>query len=138
MPALPVETEISFKKAFWIGLFQCLAIVPGTSRSGATILGASLVGVSRPGAAEFSFFLAVPVMIGASGIKLCTFFAYLLQGEVALPPVAWVLLAVGTLTAYLVSLVTIRFLTDFVKRHSFLPFGIYRILLGGAVLLAFF
>lgn len=133
LPSVSSTNEITAKHALAIGAFQALSILPGTSRSGSTILGASLMGVSRPCATEFSFFLAIPVMLGAGGIKLLGFFSYL-SGGIPLPPVAWLLLLLGALTAFLVSLIAIRFLTDFIKRHSFVPFGIYRILLGSLVL----
>lgn len=118
-------------QAFGIGLFQTLALIPGTSRSGATILGALLLGVSRPVGAKFSFFLAIPVMIGASGVKLVKFF---LQGGGF---VGWELfyLLLGGGIAFLVSLLTIRFLMRFVEKHNFKGFGWYRILLGGLVIL---
>lgn len=119
---------LTLPRAAGIGLFQCLAIIPGTSRSGATILGALLLGVDRPGAAEFSFFLAIPTMLGASLLKLWQF-----RGT-ALTPNEGVMLAVGCLTAFLVSLPVIRGLMDFVKNHTFSPFGIYRIVLGLLVL----
>ncbi len=124
--ALPV------KKAFSVGLFQVLSLIPGTSRSGSTILGAMLVDVSRPAAAEFSFFLAIPVMLGASLLKLVK---YVAEVGLAFSTVEWVTMLVGTVTAFVVSLVAIRFLTGFVRRHSFASFGWYRIVLGALVLL---
>lgn len=131
-------TEVlSCRTAWQIGLFQALSLVPGTSRSGATILGAMLLGLSRPAAAEFSFFLAVPVMAGAGGIKALGFASFLKGSGSALPSVAWGLLAVGCVTAFAVSAVSIRFLTDHVKRHRFSVFGYYRIALGALVLLYF-
>ena len=127
---VPLEGQITKKTAIGIGFFQVLALIPGTSRSGATMLGGTLLGLPRERAAEFSFFLAIPTMLGASALKCAKFFSEgnaLLQEEVRM-------LAVGALAAFLVSLVTIRFLLGFVKRHGFLGFGIYRILLGVAVL----
>ncbi len=118
--------EISFKKAVGIGLFQALSLVPGTSRSGSTILGASVLSVSRTAAAEFSFFLAVPVMLGASALKVLKFF---LDGG-GFGAVEILYLAVGCVVAFGVSMAAIKFLTDFVKKHSFSAFGIYRIILG--------
>ena len=118
--------EISFKKAVGIGLFQALSLVPGTSRSGSTILGASILSVSRTAAAEFSFFLAVPVMLGASALKVLKFF---LDGG-GFGAVELLYLAVGCAVAFGVSMAAIKFLTDFVKKHSFSAFGIYRIILG--------
>lgn len=120
------------KKAFAIGCFQVLSLIPGTSRSGSTILGAMLVDVSRPAAAEFSFFLAIPVMLGASGLKILK---YVLEGGLAFTGVEWITMIVGILTAFVVSLVAIRFLTGFVRKHSFAAFGWYRIILGALVLL---
>lgn len=119
---------IDYKTAVVVGLFQALAMIPGTSRSGATILGALLLGVSRTAAAEFSFFLAVPTMLGASALKTVKFgFDYSEEELIAL--------AVGMLTAFLVSLAAIKFLMKFVKNHSFKSFGWYRIILGAVVLL---
>ncbi len=129
--------EISCKTAILIGVFQMLSMIPGTSRSGSTILGSMLMGLSRTAAAEFSFFMAIPVMIGASGIKLLGFFEYVGSASVAVPWEAWAILAVACAVSFLVSLVAIRFLMDFVKRHSFAPFGVYRIALGAFVLLYF-
>ncbi len=115
--------DITYLKAFEIGLFQMLALIPGTSRSGSTILGASILGVSRTAASEFSFFLAVPVMAGASLLKLLDFAGTVTATEIAV-------LITGTLVAFLVSLAAIKFLMSFVSRHSFAPFGVYRIILG--------
>ena len=123
--------DITPADAIKVGLFQVLSLIPGTSRSGATILGGLLIGISRPTAALFSFFLGFPTMLGAGALKLfkfCTSGASLTGAECAT-------LTVGTLTAFLVSLAILRFLTDFVRRHTFSPFGVYRILLGVAVLL---
>lgn len=122
--------DITVRDALKIGAFQVLALVPGTSRSGATILGGLLLGISRPTAALFSFFLGVPTMVGAGGLKAVKFF---LSGA-SLTAAEWVTLGVGTLTAFLLSLAALRFLTDFVRRHTFSAFGIYRIVLGVAVL----
>ncbi len=123
--------EITARDAFLIGCFQVLSLIPGTSRSGSTILGASLLGIGRTAAAEFSFFMAIPVMAGACLLKGAKF---LLSGNGISATEAAVLVA-GTLTAFLVSLTVIRFLLDFVRRHSFLAFGWYRIALGAVVLL---
>ncbi len=123
--------EITYRTAFIIGLFQLIAaIFPGTSRSGATILGALLIGVSRTVAAEFTFFLAIPVMLGASLLKLARF-GFSFTGSEAM------ILAAGMFTAFLVSLVVIRFLMGYIKKHDFKVFGWYRILLGIIVLLYF-
>ena len=109
-----------------------LALIPGTSRSGSTILGATLLGVSRSVAAEFSFFMAIPVMLGASGLKLVK---YLLSGEARFTAQEWVMLAVATVVAFVVSLIVIRGLMAFIKKHTFAAFGWYRIALGVVVLL---
>ena len=127
--------ELSFGTALCIGAFQALSIVPGTSRSGSTILGSMLMGVSRTTAAEFSFFMAFPVMVGASGIKALGFLSYVGEASVSVPEMAWVTLAVGCIVSFAVSMLAIRFLMDFVKKHSFAPFGVYRIVLGVIVLL---
>ena len=124
--------DISYGKALGIGAFQMLALIPGTSRSGSTILGATLLGVSRSVAAEFSFFMAIPVMLGASGLKLVK---YLLSGEARFTAQEWVMLAVATVVAFVVSLIVIRGLMAFIKKHSFAAFGWYRIALGAVVLL---
>ncbi len=125
--------ELSYKKALGVGLFQSLALIPGTSRSGSTIMGASLLGISRTAAAEFSFFLALPVMCGASGLKLLKFF---LKGNSFTMDEVLILL-VGCITAFVVSLIAIKFLMNFVRKHSFAPFGVYRIILGIVVILYF-
>lgn len=124
--------KLSFQDALIIGLFQLIAAVfPGTSRSGATILGGLLIGVSRTVAAEFTFFLAIPVMLGASLLKIVKF-GFSFTGMEAL------LLLTGMLVAFLVSLLVIRFLMDYIKRHDFKAFGWYRIVLGALVLVYFF
>ncbi|OFK23724.1 undecaprenyl-diphosphate phosphatase [Olsenella sp. HMSC062G07] len=122
--------ELGWGTAIGIGLFQVLSIVPGTSRSGSTIIGGLILGCSRAVAAEFTFFLAVPVMVGASGLRLVK---YVLKGNGFAPDETLILL-VGCLVAFLVSLAAIRFLMGFVKRHDFRPFGWYRIALGVAVI----
>ena len=119
--------------AMIIGVSQCLSLVPGTSRSGATILGGILAGVSRGTAAEFSFFMAIPTMVGASGIKLLKFF---LSG-VSFTAMDMLILLVGCTVSYIVSLLVIKGLMNYVRKHSFSAFGIYRIVLGIAVLLYF-
>ena len=120
-------SQISYQIAFAIGIFQALSLVPGTSRSGSTILGAIIIGVSRVTAAEFSFYLAVPVMFGASLIKLLKFGFSFTGAEAAV-------LAAGMITAFAVSLAAIKFLMGYVRRHDFSAFGWYRIVLGAAVL----
>ncbi len=122
--------EIDYRTALLIGAFQCLALIPGTSRSGSTILGAIILGVARPAGAEFSFFLAIPTMLGASALKLLKF---LLSG-VSATGTELLLLAVGCAVSFLVSLLVIRSLVEHVRKHSFRVFGIYRIVLGGIVL----
>ena len=125
--------DITVGQSLAIGVFQMLAIIPGTSRSGSTILGSMLIGLSRTAAAEFSFFMAIPAMAGASLIKALGFVSYVAEFDVAVPALAWVILAVGCAVAFGVSMVAIKFLTDFVKKHSFIPFGVYRIILGAAL-----
>ncbi len=122
------------KTALGIGAFQMLSLVPGTSRSGSTILGASVLGVERSVAAEFSFFLAIPIMLGASGLK---FLKYVLKVGLTMSGTELLVLAVGLVTAFAVSVIAIKFLMSFVRRHSFAPFGVYRIVLGALVLLYF-
>ena len=125
--------EISPKLAFGIGAFQMLALIPGTSRSGSTILGASLLGTSRTVAAEFSFFMAIPVMFGASGLKLLKAAA---DGVLsAFTWLEWACLLTGFVVSFLVSVLVIRFLMDFIKKHDFKVFGWYRIALGGVLIL---
>ncbi len=121
---------MTYKTALIIGAFQVLSIIPGTSRSGATILGAMLIGCSREIAAEFSFFLAIPVMVGVSFLKLVTFEGVITSSD-------WMILAVSMVTAYIVSMIAVKFLTSFVKRHDFKVFGWYRIILGAAVIAYF-
>jgi undecaprenyl-diphosphatase len=135
--SLAVESaeDITYGQAMLIGCFQVLSIVPGTSRSGSTILGSMLLGLSRTAGAEFSFFMAIPAMVGASGIKILGFLGYVLDSNAMIPLDAWIVLAVGCLVSFVVSLVAIRFLMDFLKKHSFASFGVYRILLGALVLL---
>lgn len=129
---LPLKTtsDITYKHALIIGAFQVLSLIPGTSRSGATILGALLIGVARPAGAEFTFYLAIPVMAGASAIKLLKFFmesGALTGGELGY-------LLIGAAVAFAVSLAAIKFLMNFVKKHDFTLFGWYRIALGAIVI----
>ena len=128
--ALDDMNSMTYKTALIIGLFQVLSIIPGTSRSGATILGAMLIGCSRGLAAEFSFFLAIPVMFGVSFLKIITN-DYVMNGE------AWILLAVAMVVAYVVSLISVKFLVNYVRNHDFKVFGWYRIVLGVVVILFF-
>lgn len=119
--------EIGFADAFLIGCFQALAIVPGTSRSGATILGARLLGISRPAATTFSFYLSVPAMLGAGGLKVVKY----LSAGAALPEAkSLAVIALGCAVSFGVSMLAVEFLRGFVRKHSFIPFGIYRIALG--------
>ncbi|HEQ3803964.1 undecaprenyl-diphosphate phosphatase [Streptococcus pyogenes] len=130
-PAVTELARMSYKTAFFIGCFQVLSIVPGTSRSGATILGAIILGTSRTVAADFTFFLAIPTMFGYSGLKAVKFF---LNGH-HLDFAQVLILLVASLTAFVVSLLAIRFLTDYVKKHDFTIFGKYRIVLGSLLLI---
>lgn len=134
-PRVECVEEMTWGTALAVGCFQALSIVPGTSRSGSTILGSMLLGISRTAAAEFSFFMAIPVMLGASGIKTLGFLSFIKESNTVIPPMAWITLGVGCLVSFAVSMIAIRFLMDFVKKHSFAPFGVYRIALGAIVLL---
>lgn len=129
-PRVKKLTELTYKDAFLIGLFQALSLIPGTSRSGSTILGGITIGTSRRVASEFTFFLAVPAMLGASFLKILKF-------GFAFSAMEFVILINGMITAFVVSLLVIRFLMDFIKKHNFNVFGIYRIILGAIVLAAF-
>ncbi len=132
-PRLSHVDQVTYRDALLIGAFQVLSIIPGTSRSGSTILGGMLLGLSRGVAAEFSFFLAIPTMVGASLLKIVKF----IGTGVGINGQEVVILLLGCLVSFLVSVVTIRFLMDFVKRHTFSAFGIYRIALGALVLIYF-
>lgn len=129
-PAVERLDDITYKTAFIIGLFQALSMIPGTSRSGATIVGALLIGVSRTAAAEFTFFLAVPTMVGASALKLVKFGIDFTSGEIFT-------LVLGMVVAFVVSLLCIKWLMSFIKKHDFKAFGWYRIVLGIIVILYF-
>lgn len=133
--SFPVDNvgNITYKLAFLVGMFQVLSLIPGTSRSGATILGALLIGFSRSTAAEFSFFMAIPTMAGASFLKGVKFF---LEGN-TMSSVEFAILATAFVSAFAVSLVAIKYLTDYVKKHTFSSFGVYRIILGVLVLVYF-
>ena len=132
-PAIKKVGQIDYKTALLIGAFQCLSLIPGTSRSGSTILGAILLGVSRSAASEFSFFMAIPTMLGASAIKGLKF---MLSGVTATGMEIAVLI-VGCVVSFVVSLLVIKALMEYVRKHSFSAFGVYRIVLG-AVVLAYF
>lgn len=129
-PGITDMNDMTYKTALLIGLFQVLSIVPGTSRSGATILGAMIIGCSRGIAAEFSFFLAIPVMFGVSLLKIVTLETMPSMGEI------WLLL-IGMAVAYVVSMLTVKFLVGFVRKHDFKVFGYYRIVLG-VIVIAYF
>ena len=129
-PTINSLNELSYKTAFFIGLFQVLSLIPGTSRSGATILGAIILGTSRFIAAEFSFFLSIPVMFGASILKIYKFGFSFTSSEL-------VILLIGMTTAFIVSIFTIKFLINYIKKHDFKVFGWYRIALGLVVIIYF-
>lgn len=126
--------DISYKKAIQVGVFQLLSLVPGTSRSGSTIIGGLLIGLERSVAAEFTFYLAIPVMIGASLLKLIK---YILRMGFVFNANELLILAVGCAVAFVVSILVIRFLMSYIKKHNFVPFGYYRIALGILVLAYF-
>ena len=130
--SLPTKTlsELTYKKSLAIGAFQMLSLIPGTSRSGSTIIGASILGCERPVAAEFSFFMAIPVMLGASLLKLVKFGFDFTSTEL-------VVMAVGVVTAFVVSIAAIKFLMDYIRKRDFSVFGWYRIVLGIIVLIWF-
>ena len=132
----PVRTvdDIDWRTALKIGLFQCLAIIPGTSRSGATIIGGMLTGCSRTAAAEFTFFLAIPIMLGWGLVKVLK---YLVLGSLVMTGTEIVVLLVGIVTAFVVSVLSIKFLMGYIKRNDFTAFGIYRIIVGIVVLVYF-
>ncbi|MGN0521792.1 MAG: undecaprenyl-diphosphate phosphatase, partial [Eubacterium sp.] len=129
-PKTETLDDISYKTAFIIGLFQVLSMIPGTSRSGATIIGALIIGVSRTAAAEFTFFLAVPTMVGASALKLVKYGFDFSSQEI-------IVLLVGMAVAFAVSVIVIKFLMSFIKKHDFTAFGWYRIVLG-IIVIAYF
>ena len=126
-------SQIDYRTALLLGAFQCLSLIPGTSRSGSTILGAIILGIARPAGAEFSFFMAIPTMLGASALKLLKF---LMEGVQA-TGIEIMVLIVGCIVSFIVSLMVIRGLMAFVRKRSFAVFGIYRIILGDVVLLYF-
>lgn len=134
-PRIESFEELDYRTALIIGIFQVLAMIPGTSRSGATILGGILAGTSRFVAAEFSFFLAIPTMLGASALRLVKYF--IVDGQ-SFGGEEWAILITGMAVAFLVSVAAIKFLMNFVKKHDFKPFGWYRIILGIIVLICAF
>ncbi len=127
IPRIDTIEEMDYKTVLIIGLFQVLALIPGTSRSGATIVGGLILGASRKVSAEFTFFLAIPVMFGASLLKLIGFGFEYTSDEL-------IILAVGMISAFVVSIFAIKFLVGYIKKHSFSAFGVYRIILGIAVI----
>lgn len=129
-PKVGSIADITYKTALYIGLFQALSLIPGTSRSGSTILGAIIIGVSRVAAAEFSFYMAVPVMFGASLIKLLKFGLSFTGTEL-------LILLVGMATAFIVSVIAIKFLMSYIKKRDFTAFGYYRIVLGVVIVTYF-
>lgn len=129
-PKTEALNSLTYKTALFIGMFQILALIPGTSRSGTTILGAVILGCSRYVAAEFSFFMAVPVMLGASFLKILKFGLNFAPHELAV-------LAVGMITAFVVSIFALKFLVGYVRKHDFKAFGYYRIVLGVVIILYF-
>lgn len=126
--------DISYRKAFEVGVFQLFSLVPGTSRSGSTIIGGLLIGLERSVAAEFTFYLAIPVMIGASLLKLIK---YVMRMGFVFDSNELLILTVGCIVAFIVSIIVIRFLMSYIKKHNFIPFGYYRIVLGILVLVYF-
>ena len=132
-PKMETLEALTYQTAFFIGCFQVLAAIPGTSRSGATILGAVILGCSWYVASEFSFFLAIPVMAGASGLKLLKYFLKtgMFSGS------DWILLIIGTLVSFVVSVFAIRMLLSYIRKHDFKIFGVYRIILGLIVIVYF-
>lgn len=134
-PKKCVDLTIGYRSALAIGFFQALAIIPGTSRSGATILGARALGFDKQGSTEFSFFAAVPAILGASALKLFEFGDFLGKSNISLTKSAYIILIVAFIVAFLISIISIKVLLGFIRKHSFIPFGIYRIILGISVLL---
>ncbi len=130
VPKINDVGDITYKTALLIGIFQALSLIPGTSRSGSTILGAIIIGVSRVAAAEFSFYMAIPVMFGASLIKLLKFGFEFTSNEL-------IILLAGMLTAFVISIIAIKFLISYIKKKGFTVFGYYRIILG-IIILAYF
>ena len=132
-PRVENVEDLTYVDALKIGAFQVLSLIPGTSRSGSTIMGGLLSGVSRTASAEFSFFMAIPVMLGASALKILKF---ILDGFRATAEEI-ILLLIGMVVSFIVSVFAIKFLMDFVKKHDFKPFGIYRIVLGAVIIIYF-
>ena len=133
-PRVPTIDDMTAKDAFAVGCMQCFALIPGTSRSGSTIIGGMLCGCSRTAAAEFTFFLAIPVMFGWGVLKLIK---YLMAVGLAMTATEIAVLVVGIVTAFVVSVISIKFLMGYIKKNDFTAFGVYRIIVG-LVVLAYF
>ena len=133
-PKIETENDLTYKTAFLIGCFQVLSLIPGTSRSGSTILGGILLGASRTAAAEFSFFLAIPVMLGASLLKVLKYVMFLMESGMGFSGERFIVLGIGMVTAFIVSVIAIKFLMSYIKKKDFKAFGWYRIVLGLLVL----
>lgn len=137
-PKIESENDLTYKTAFLIGCFQVLSLIPGTSRSGSTILGGILLGTSRTAAAEFSFFLAIPVMLGASLLKVLKYVMFLMESGMGFSAERFIVLAIGMVVAFVVSVLAIKFLLAYIKKKDFKAFGWYRIVLGLLVLAYFY
>lgn len=129
IPRITDLHQLAWPLALAIGCFQCLALFPGTSRSAATIIGAMLLGLSRPAAAEFSFFLAVPTMLGATTLKM-------LKNGVSFTTHEWMLLGIGSVVSFVTAYIVVAFLMGYIRKHTFAPFGVYRIVLAAIVLVS--
>ncbi len=132
LPKINTLESLTYTQALLIGAFQVLSLIPGTSRSGSTILGAIIIGCARSVGTEFSFFLAVPVMLGASGLKLVKF---VLSGA-SVTSIEWAVLISGFIVTFIVSILAIKFLMTYIRKHDFKAFGVYRIILGIIVILS--
>ena len=137
-PKIETENELTYKTAFFIGCFQVLSLIPGTSRSGSTILGGILLGTSRTAAAEFSFFLAIPVMLGASLLKVLKYVMFLMESGLGFSAERFIVLGIGMVVAFVISVLAIKFLLAYIKKKDFKAFGWYRIVLGLLVLAYFY
>ena len=137
-PKIETENDLTYKTAFFIGCFQVLSLIPGTSRSGSTILGGILLGTSRTAAAEFSFFLAIPVMLGASLLKVLKYVMFLMESGLGFSAERFIVLGIGMVVAFVISVLAIKFLLAYIKKKDFKAFGWYRIVLGLLVLAYFY
>ena len=137
-PKIETENDLTYKTAFFIGCFQVLSLIPGTSRSGSTILGGILLGTSRTAAAEFSFFLAIPVMLGASLLKVLKYVMFLMESGMGFSAERFIVLGIGMVVAFVISVLAIKFLLAYIKKKDFKAFGWYRIVLGLLVLAYFY